>query len=275
VTDHTGNVFSGDTTSTHQGLYVLDGAILPMPVGTNPLLTISAVAERACNLIIQQMGLQPDETYDKIELPDIGFCPAVQFTETMKGFFTTGETEDFQRGYDNGRAAASPFLFTLTIRTGDITSFRKDESHAGTIAGTVIAPALSEKPLMVSNGRFNLFEKDADNPLHLKMKYRMQLTSHDGRHFYFDGFKRVENDRGFDLWSDTSTLYITVHEGTDDTGSVVGKGILKIAPADFAVQMTTMKAVDCNGRLEGLMALKDFSLVFSQNVFNTYVRRLL
>jgi cholesterol oxidase len=239
------------------------------------LLTISAVAERACELIIQNMGLTTNETYSQISLPDVCCVPAVQFTETMRGYYTKGELADFQKGYDQGKAAGSPFLFTLTIKTGDINGFRKDETHAGTIAGTVIAPALSDKPLMASHGVFNLFQKTADNAANLRMKYRMQLTTHDGKHYFFDGYKRVENEKGFDLWADTSTLYITVYEGTNDSGAVVGKGMLKIAPTDFAVQMTTMKAVDTAGNLESLNAIKNFSVVFSENVINTYIKRLL
>ncbi len=275
VADHSGNVFSGADDATHPGLYVLDGSLLPAPVGTNPLFTISAVAERACKLIVAGLGASAKEEYGNINLPDVGYFPAVQFTETMKGFFTKGEGEDFQRGYDAGKASGSPFLFTLTIKTGDINGFRKDETHAGTIAGTVIAPSLSDKPLMVSSGVFNLFQKMAEDPTKLRMKYRMRLTAQDGKTYFFDGYKKVENDRGFDLWSDTSTLYITVYDGPDDGGAVVGKGMLKIAPSDFAVQMTTMKAVDTAGKLESLMAIKNFSVVFSENVINTYIRRLL
>ena len=51
--------------------------------------------------------------------------------------------------------------------------------------------------------------------------------------------------------------------------------MLKIAPSDFAVQMTTMKAVDTQGKLESLLAIKNFSVVFSENVINTYIKRLL
>ena len=37
----------------HPGLYVLDGALLPGPVGANPSLTIAAVADRACTHLLE------------------------------------------------------------------------------------------------------------------------------------------------------------------------------------------------------------------------------
>ena len=275
VTDHTGNVFTGSNGQTHAGLHVLDGSILPTPLGTNPLFTISAVTERACKLIIQKMGLTSMEDYPAMNLANVAYVPAVQFTETMKGYFSKNEKDDFQKGHDLGEKEESAFKFTLTIKTGDINVFSDDPEHPGSMAGTVIAPMLSKKYLTISNGIFNLFVKDADNPQHLRMKYSMQLNTFDGKSYFFDGYKKVENDRGFDMWSDTSTLYITVYDGTDRTGTIAGKGILKIAPGDFAKQMTTMKAVDTKNTLESLNALKKFSMFFSKNVIDTYIKRFL
>ncbi|GGA01474.1 cholesterol oxidase [Blastomonas marina] len=62
VIDHACRVFTGEGDSTYRGLYVCDGAAMSGPVGVNPLLTITAVAERAMELMAQREGWQIDWT---------------------------------------------------------------------------------------------------------------------------------------------------------------------------------------------------------------------
>ncbi|WP_158800554.1 GMC family oxidoreductase N-terminal domain-containing protein [Pedobacter sp. L105] len=273
VTDHIGNVFAGDSGSTtHAGLYVLDGSIVPLPLGTNPLFTISALAERACKIILRRMNLETRYDFPpaKSELTLPG--TAVQFTETMKGFFSTAEKNDFQKGYETGEQHCSPILFTLTIETESIDKFANDPQHPGYMSGTVIAPALSDYPLTISNGLFNLFVKDEDNPEHLKMKYNMQLNTYDGKSYYFYGYKEVDGRSPFDLWHATTVLYTTIYTDVDKT-QILGKGILKIRPQDFATQMTTMKAVNETNMMDGLKAVESFSKFFSTEIIDSYFKK--
>ncbi len=52
VVDHAGRVFG------HDGLYVMDGAVVPRAIGRNPSKTIAAVAERASELLLAEAGIR-------------------------------------------------------------------------------------------------------------------------------------------------------------------------------------------------------------------------
>ncbi len=60
VVNHKGQVYDASEglapTAVHDGLYICDGAVLPCPVGIHPLLTITALAERAMILLARDKG---------------------------------------------------------------------------------------------------------------------------------------------------------------------------------------------------------------------------
>ena len=70
VVDHACRVYDAspgaDPKAVHQGLYVCDGAAIPRPVGVNPLLTITALAERA----MMQVATDLEKTLSDAPKPD-------------------------------------------------------------------------------------------------------------------------------------------------------------------------------------------------------------
>jgi cholesterol oxidase len=138
------------------------------------------------------------------------------------------------------------------------------------MVGTVVAPALSPQPMMATEGVFNLLAGDPERVDARQMRYQMKMTSEEGRQYYFEGFKVIHNEPGPDLWADTTTLYVTVHDGDNVHGPVMGKGILTIAAADFMRQMTTMQVTNATGTLQRLEATASFGRFFAGTIYEIY-----
>jgi hypothetical protein len=199
---------------------------------------------------------------------------SVRFTEEMLGHVTFGET-DYDRGAVSGRDGSEFLKFHLTIEVADMDRFSNDPMRQAGAVGYLQCDALGGK-LPVEKGVFNLFVDTA--PGVKRMLYRLFFRDGVGHPLTLTGYKLVENDAGFDLWKDTTTLFTKVlkghvDEGGDATAELVASGILRIRAQDFARQMTTFRAGGSGGAGAKLGGLVKFGVIFVGQLAEVYLRK--
>jgi predicted patatin/cPLA2 family phospholipase len=177
----------------------------------------------------------------------------LSFTEEMKGFFTFGEL-DYQKGANEGKENDNDIMFHLTITVNGVNRFVTNPEHdTDDVKGYVKATAFGgERP--VEKAWFNLFVDDKD-PAVKWMLYRLFFSDDKGNPLTLSGFKYVHDDPGFDVWSDTTTLYTRILNGHVDASVqsaaerdpqklaplVKGSGVIHIYFFDFLKQLSTFR----------------------------------
>ena len=204
-----------------------------------------------------------------------GAITSLEFTEKMKGRVTFG-VEDARAGAGRGRGSVA-LMFRLTIEVMDTDRFVVDPRLEASARGYVRCEALGGQ-LPVESGVFNLFVP-GDAPGERRMHYRLFLHDGAGHPVTLVGLKEVRNDPGFDLWSDTTTLYVRLLRGHvdpagDEQAPGVAAGILRIKLYDFLWQLTTFRARGPHVRAR-LRALTGFARLFLGNLWQVYTPTLL
>ena len=279
----------------HPGLFVVDGAALPGAVGANPSLTIAAFSDRASTRMLEQAWEAPprrqsppaEQKMPVAEpIPSGVAATSVAFTETMRGTIALGQ-RDPRAGAEIGRVRGDPIVFELTITARDIDAFRADSLHLADAAGWVESEVIGGR-VPVDRGWFNLFVRPGQMSGR-RMLYRLWVTDPAGSPVTLVGYKDITDDPGFDLWTDTTTLFVRLlsghvappaeedsesliraatAEGLDER-AIIAAGIMVIAPLDFARQMGTFRAEGP----AGASAVASFGALFLGELWSVYVAR--
>jgi len=286
----------------HHGLYVVDGAALPRSVGVNPFLTISTIAERALahwadknkDKIAKLVEIAKSRAADVpttsstllgLEIKEImrgrpdhneGITLMVpeSFQKYLTGTFTGNFADQIralsQKELENWRPHPTIYFdWDLQILISDIRNYAKNPSHPSTLSGTVTVG--DQKCTVYPNGKstFSMFVQDPQDPTRRFMFYTI-FFQYDNKGksegWRIEGMKNIHNDSEFDLWYDTTTLYLRVF--IDENPS--GLGVVKILPGDFPAQLASFEPVNAKDYVEKGEALKFFLLFFTKSIWDTY-----
>lgn len=190
----------------------------------------------------------------------------ITFGEVMAGPFALGKT-DPEAGRAQGETDGTRLIMTADVSIADLDAFIADPDHPGGLAGTVDFEPLGTG-LRAREGIFNLFSPGGDPDLKL-MVYELGFEV-DGRPYYLAGRKEVRDDAGFDLWSDTTTLYTTLHDGGDKTAPVAGAGVLALGMRDLAELLSTLRVTGTDSPVEIAATLGKFGGFFMGQLWDSY-----
>jgi cholesterol oxidase len=292
VCDSYGEVFG------YPGLYIADGAVMPGPVGTNPSLTIAALADRMCSRLLEKPlataatgagqlragPAAPQEQAAPVAPGPVAPGPvaagavlcaplrdpdgtSLSFTEEMSGTCAPGVSSG--RPGAGGRPQQEPLAFRLTITAEDVERFLDDPEHCARAEGWIDAASFGGRR-QVQRGWFNLFSP-AGAPDRRFMRYRLQFADAMGQPRTLSGWKNVWHGEPTRVWLDTSTLYFRLLEGfvaadEDEGAQILAAGTLRLQLSDFARQLTTI-------RTEGphcAVALERFGRFFVGQLWDVY-----
>jgi cholesterol oxidase len=241
--------------------------------GTYGPLLLSPVVRARDRLTAMRRGDRPPATAPPPQRPanDPGATPMLSFTERMDGHLAFAQPH-LQPGLTAGGTDRTRLTCHLTIEVGDLDRFAREPDHEAGITGWVACQPLGGRR-SVHHGAFNLLVRQ-EGPHHRRMLYRMQFTDDAGRPLTLSGYKEVKDDPGFDLWADTSTLYLRLLRGhlgpgEEATAEVVATGVVRLTPLGFLHQLTTFR-VHTGSPAQRTATLWRFARLFTSQLHDVY-----
>ncbi len=199
----------------------------------------------------------------------------VTWRETFSGRLAFGQA-DFNQAMLPSQG--EPVTAGLTVVIADLARFLAAQADGGIRDPEALPAAVTEGyvrcatfggELRVRAGTFRAFvpteQTEPRDALHLRMRYDLELDGPGGRTYALEGFKLVENDPGYDSWSDTTTLFIRIHDGDQ----LMATGVMQISPRAFIRQLTTFRATGPTLPAR-LRACARYQAYFAGSVVRTY-----
>jgi hypothetical protein len=256
--NHMGELFTGNGVEVHARLFVVDGLIISRSLAANPLVTITAAAERSVELLAEKYG-------PRIDLLRAGPTrkhsrpSTVTFPEKMQG------TVDF------GGCSAQLVLYVDVEVSSE--EFAGHGKITGRLSGTVHRPLLSDDQLLITDGTFRLFEHGQTRANRSTMEYRFNVVTTDGGEFSMVGKKLLDPSVTLScskVWRATTTLFLGIKS---TKRHIVGSGVLRLSVRNFVDQMRTMTTSgnDIHGRRDILI---NFLRIFSNGLLQRFLSPL-
>lgn len=199
-----------------------------------------------------------------------GYQHGLHFHETMAGGVKYGET-DYRKGEREGHLTGEVLSINLAVTIDDLETFIADAEHEGRISGCIDFSPFGTG-IAIESGYFNLFIR-CEEPRVKRMVYGLRFA-HGGEPYYLSGYKEIKDDPGFDLWSDTTTLFTRVHTGNDSSGRIVAAGVLTISVIDIIRLVAGVQVLGADNVTDKVQTLARFGQFFLGELWDSYARYL-
>ena len=187
----------------------------------------------------------------------------LRFDETMTGFLQAADCDcSFQKATESARAASNSAQLSMTVRL-----YRPGPgSYRGSATGTLSYAAISQHPLLITEGSVSFFTVDEDVSDAVNLVYDMELLSTEGMEYTLHGYKRIDSSIAFSAlktWRATTTLCTTIRRRN---GTLAAKGMLHVSARNLLEEMLSFH---CSGNatlLQRFWHQAQFLAFFARNV---------
>jgi hypothetical protein len=216
------------------------------------------------------------------------------FTEVMTGHIHrmngthTDDIDGYEQAARTARSLCETARFFLSVKAFNTRSIVHDPKHSANLTGTFVCPGLEGSPFMVQRGNFNLFLVDTKAPGTRNLTYDFDMFGINERKLHFHGYKVVDSSVALSpvqFWKSTSTLYVTITEGTPSEsmelkhteyrprGKVVAQGIMRIEPKDFLSEILTLTPIG-SGIIDKMKSAANFLTFFTRKSLSLFLAPL-